>query len=154
MEQGWGRLRIDPLLKKCVPASSLYNSHSATSVSLVQIITDDLCRLPTKISSGCAADFGVTTGLWEGAGEGLAVADFSGLPGLQGTLVRCLKCLVTLKRQYCSSAHVSMSSLTIPSSFPKVMNAVGGKTVTALAWGIRQVAYCTVVGVAMHSGSL
>lgn len=74
--------------------------------------------------------------------------------GLRGTLVRCLKCLVTLKRQYCSSAQVGMSSLTIPSSFPKVMNAVGGKAVTALAWGVGQVAYCTVLGVAMHAGSL
>lgn len=77
-----GEVRIGPLLRKCASASSLYNAPSATSVSLVQIITDDLCRLPAKISSGCAADFGVTTGLWRWgavAGEGLAVTDFSGL---------------------------------------------------------------------------
>lgn len=75
-----GEVRLDPSLRKCASASSLHNSHSATSVSLVQIITDDLCRLPAKISSGCAADFGVTTGLGGGgvAGEGLPVADFSG----------------------------------------------------------------------------
>jgi hypothetical protein len=73
-------VRLDPSLRKCASASSLHNSHSATSVSLVQIITDDLCRLPAKISSGCAADFGVTTGLGGGGGggEGLPVADFSG----------------------------------------------------------------------------
>lgn len=69
-----GEVRLDPSLRKCASASSLHNSHSATSVSLVQIITDDLCRLPAKISSGCAADFGVTIGLrgggvqWRGRG--------------------------------------------------------------------------------------